>query len=83
MKKHKAENILSAARLEDVKLGGYVGRHIERVLYTRHLSEYAKSEVYPEAEGAFRSKVDDELGAFGIWQGEYWGKWTISAASRR
>ncbi len=80
MKKYNVENMIQSARLGSVRLGGYVGEHIDKVLYTRLLSEYAKNQVYPEAEGAFVSRVDDELGAFGIWQGEYWGKWMIGAA---
>ena len=77
---YKINNALKKAALGDVRLRGYVGEHTEHFINTRTLSDYGKNEVYPEAEGAFVSKVDDELGAFGIWQGEYWGKWAISTA---
>ena len=77
---YKIDNTMKKAELGDVRLRGYVGKHTEHFINTRKLSDYGRDEVYPEAEGAFRSKIDDELGAFGIWQGEYWGKWAISAA---
>lgn len=46
----------------------------------RIFSDYARNVICREAEDAFFNKLDDSSGVIGIWQGEYWGKWAISAA---
>ena len=65
--------------MDAVKMNGYVGEHFDRFFYGRIFSDYAKYEVYPEAENAFKNQIDGDT-CVGIWQGEYWGKWMISAA---
>ncbi|MBP3375533.1 MAG: hypothetical protein J6L83_02080 [Clostridia bacterium] len=44
----------------------------------RVTSDYAQSVAYKEAEDAFVNQLDDKTAA-GLWQGEFWGKWIISA----
>lgn len=65
--------------LDHVKLKGSIAEHMERFFHERIRSEEAHKVVYAEAENAFRSKLDDASGVYGIWQGEFWGKWIISA----
>ena len=65
--------------LNQVKLKGNIAEHMERFFHERIRSEEAHKVVYAEAENAFRSKLDDASGVYGIWQGEFWGKWIISA----
>ena len=79
MIEYKIKNKYSATPLDSVKMKGYVGSLFEKFFYGRIFSDYAKYEVYPEAENAFKSQIDGES-CVGIWQGEYWGKFMISAA---
>ena len=66
--------------LKDVHLQGHVGETMDRILGARILSEEAAAGIYPEAIQAFRNRVDDRLKPqVGFWQGEFWGKWTLSA----
>ena len=74
---HK-KNIISPA-LKSVSLKGYVAERMEQFIDQRINSEEARTLIYKEAEDAFRNKLDDISGIYGIWQGEFWGKWIISA----
>lgn len=76
---YKIKNKLTRISLEETKLLGYVGKLADTFFEGRIFSEHARNVVYREAEDAFKNCVDDE-NAVGIWQGEYWGKWIISAA---
>ncbi len=78
MLKYKVENMIESARLEDVQVGGYHGALIDTFFEGRIMSKHAREEIYQETEDAFKYQRDDESGV-GIWQGEYWGKWMISA----
>lgn len=62
-----------------VKLDGKIGRLTGNVIFHRINSPEARNVVYRETIDAFRNKIDDANGVTGIWQGEYWGKWMISA----
>jgi len=76
---YKIKNKLIPTPLESVRMLGYAGELADIFFYERVLSDNAKKKIYREAEDAFLYRVDDsELAA--IWQGEYWGKWMISAA---
>ncbi len=76
---YKVNNKISTAELSDVKVGGYHGALMDSFFDGRIMSEHAREVVYRETEDAFKYQRDDESGV-GIWQGEYWGKWIISAA---
>jgi len=61
-------------------LHGDIGEAAERMFFHRINSPEARNTVYRETIDAFRNKLDDAKKVIGIWQGEYWGKWIISAA---
>jgi DUF1680 family protein len=67
-------------KIYSTEINGYVGKKLDVVLETRILSDFARTRILPEAEQAFQNRVDDRLepGA-GMWQGEFWGKWILSA----
>jgi len=67
------------ASLSSVNLKGAIAEHFERLAYHRISSAFAHNVVYHEAEEAFRQRLDDTFGADCLWQGEFWGKWIISA----
>ena len=61
-------------------LHGDIGETADRMFFRRINSPEARNTVYRETIDAFRNKLDDARKVIGIWQGEYWGKWIISAA---
>ena len=75
---YKVKNMIEPADLSDVRVLGYHGELIDTFFEGRIMSPHARDEVYQECEDAFKLRRDDETGV-GIWQGEYWGKWIISA----
>jgi len=71
---------LSPLPLSGVRLNGHVGDRLHAVLEARILSQHARTEIIGEALEAFRRRVDDRLRpGSGLWQGEFWGKWMLSA----
>ena len=72
-------------RLAPVPLGrwsfdGALGRRLDRILERRITSEFARDEIHPELLETFRARVDDLIRpGYGMWQGEFWGKWVLSA----
>lgn len=79
MKEYKAKDLFVQARMEDVRINGKIGALMDTFFRERVLSDFARNVIYQETEDAFRNQIDDEAGIYGIWQGEYWGKWIISA----
>lgn len=75
---YKVHNKIKSAALEDVKVEGFYGDLIDLFFDSRIMSSHGRDEVYQETEDAFKYQRDDAKGV-GIWQGEYWGKWIISA----
>ena len=75
---YAVKDIISPARLEDVKIGGYPALKAKEFIDRRVTSEYARKEVFGEAEKAFYERIDDVTGV-GYWRGEFWGKLAISA----
>ena len=63
-------------RLSETHLSGFVGAKVDRFLARRVYSDYARNEMFPEAERAFETHFDDDPShpGAGYWQGEYWGK---------
>ena len=61
-------------------LHGEIGDIAERMFFRRINSPEARNTVYRETIDAFRNRLDDAQKVIGIWQGEYWGKWIISAS---
>ena len=59
---------------------GLLGERINRIIEARIASDFARREIHPELVEAFRLRVDDRLRpGSGMWQGEFWGKWILSA----
>lgn len=71
-------NKMHTSELCNIKIFGKTKTIMDTFFYERIFSDNAKNIVYKEAEDAFKNQVDDET-IVGIWQGEYWGKWVISA----
>ena len=79
MQSYKVENLHTGAPIGDIRIKGDAGQLIDNFLFGRVFSDYAREVVYREAEDAFKNQIDDET-PINIWQGEFWGKWMISAA---
>ena len=79
MVEYKVKNKIERAPLEGQRVGGYYGDLMDTFFYERITSPHAFENIYKETEDAFKYQRDDEKGV-GIWQGEYWGKWIISAS---
>lgn len=62
-----------------IKLEGKIGNLLDRFCFERARSQEAWNIACREAVDAFKNKIDDESGLIGIWQGEFWGKWILSA----
>ena len=76
---YKIKNLVSPSELGESRLLGGIGEKFDRVIFERLSGEYARTEIFGEAESAFETCVDDEKAPIGIWQGEFWGKQMISA----
>lgn len=79
MTEYVTKDKINSGKIEDIRLGGAAEYLFSKLVYQRVTSDYAKNVVYKECEDFFRSKQDDRH-SYGIWQGEFWGKWVISAA---
>ncbi len=78
MIQYKIKDTFNPVALENLRLEGKIARLTDIFFEERILSDFAKNTVYKECEDAFRNQVDDET-AVCYWQGEFWGKWIISA----
>ncbi len=78
MIKYKISDSFIPVNLENLKLEGKIAQLNDVFFNERVLSDYAKNTVYKETEEAFEAKRDD-LTPVCYWQGEFWGKWIISA----
>lgn len=64
----------------DWHFGGFLGRRIDTLTGARICSDFARSEIHGETVEAFRKRIDDRMDPdSGYWQGEFWGKWILSA----
>ncbi len=77
---YKVKNKIQAAKLSDIKILGTVAEQMDIFFEKRIFSDFAQNAIYGETEKAFRERLDgiSELKA-GLWRGEFWGKWVISA----
>ena len=73
------KNKVDPARSCDVALGSMSKVISDTFFEERIFGTFAKEVIYKEAEDAFLNRVDDAE-YVGVWQGEFWGKWIISAA---
>ncbi len=77
---YKVRNKVNPAKLSDVEILGSVAEQMNVFFEKRIFSDFARGAVYKETEDAFRTKLDgisDDMP--GLWRGEFWGKWVISA----
>lgn len=75
---YKINDKLNPPPLEGLHIGGSIGELMNRFFEERIFSDYARSVIYPETEEQFRLRDDDKT-IVGMWRGEFWGKWMISA----
>ncbi|MBQ8642907.1 MAG: glycoside hydrolase family 127 protein [Clostridia bacterium] len=75
---YQTDNIRHAPRLEDIQLGGAIGEQMDTFFRQRVTGTYARDVIYRETEDQFRIQDDDKT-PVGMWRGEFWGKWVISA----
>ncbi len=64
------------------RYAGYLAQRLDAVAHERIRSDHAKRDIYPVTEQAFRDRIDDrdpDRPNRGLWRGEFWGKWIISA----
>lgn len=73
-------DVLEVPRLADVKIEGPIGGKMDTFFGERVFSDYAKKEIFGEAESAFKNPQDDAQKVVGLWQGEFWGKLAISGS---
>ncbi len=78
MIKYKISDSFIPVNLENLKLEGKIAQLNDVFFNERVLSDYAKNTVYKETEDAFKAQRDDNTPVC-YWQGEFWGKWIISA----
>lgn len=58
----------------------HLGDRIRTILDQRIASDQARLEIHPELVETLHDRVDDVIRpGFGMWQGEFWGKWILSA----
>ncbi len=79
MERYIFSDLISALPTGSCTFDGPIARTMENFFYNRINSPDARKKVYQETIDAYRNRIDDDLKVIGIWQGEYWGKWVISA----
>ena len=78
----KVKDKLRMAKLGDVHMAGKIGDELDLVVRKRISSDFAANEIIPEATQAFETRMDDQFHeGRGLWQGEFWGKWVLSAVA--
>ncbi len=75
---YKIYNCINPLPLEAIHFGGVVEEQAAAFFRARVKSDYAHDVIYKETEDQFRIRDDDEK-PVGMWRGEFWGKWMISA----
>lgn len=75
-------DVLAPPRPGNARLHGIIGQEIDNAVNARILSKKAEEDILPEAIEAFKRRMDDRFHeGRGTWQGEFWGKWTLSAVA--
>lgn len=75
---YRIKNRVEFREIGKTKFAGFEEKYMERFFENRIFSDFAKNEIYKEAEDALRFPHDDDT-AVGHWSGEFWGKLVISA----
>lgn len=79
MTAYKVNNKINPPKMKNMKLKGDIEHQFDNLIFNRINSYYARNVVYRECEDFFREKEDDKL-SYGLWRGEFWGKWVICAS---
>ena len=75
------KDVLDTPALKNTRVQGKIGAKLEKFMYERCRSDFARSVVVREAREAFAYPDDDVYNApLGMWKGEFWGKLMISSA---
>lgn len=73
-------SILKPAATGNWRVTGFWGERIDTMAKARLLDPEAWDIIYPETEEAFRLREDDKSHpGRGVWRGEFWGKYILSA----
>lgn len=76
----KVPDSVSPVPLGALRWEGHLGERLDILAKARILDAAAWQQFYPETEDAFRLRQDDEkFPKQGVWRGEFWGKYTLSA----
>lgn len=75
---YKVGYIWNPLPLEAIHFQGSVAQQADTFFEARVKSDFAHDVIYQETEEQFRLRNDDEK-PVGMWRGEFWGKWIISA----
>jgi len=75
---YPVNNIINPPVLGNMKFRGDIEHQFGNLVFNRTNSHYARNVVYRECEDFFREKEDDKF-SYGLWRGEFWGKWVICA----
>ncbi|MBQ9761365.1 MAG: glycoside hydrolase family 127 protein [Clostridia bacterium] len=65
--------------LQHASFFGYTEEIYQKIIDRRMTSDFAVENVLAEAEEQFITRIDDKYAPVGMWRGEFWGKWIISA----
>lgn len=72
-------DVIHPAPLGDWRWEGHLGAYVDTIARARILGD-AWTRFYPETEEAFRLREDDkDYPKRGVWRGEFWGKYILSA----
>ena len=78
---NSVKDVLDTPALKNTRVQGKIGAKLEKFMYERCRSDFARSVVVREAREAFAYPDDDVYNApLGMWKGEFWGKLMISSA---
>lgn len=71
-------NKIEFANNGDTRFDGFIEKYMTNFFDNRIFSDFAKNEIYKEAENALKEPHDDDT-VIGHWSGEFWGKLILSA----
>ena len=79
MEKYVFSDQITPLPMGSCTFNGAIAETMEKFFFHRINSSDARKKVYQETIDAYRNRIDDERKVIGFWQGEFWGKWVISA----
>ena len=75
---YKVNDVFVSPELGSTHIMGGIEAQMETFFNERIFSDFAKDVIYKETEEQFSLRLDDST-PVGMWRGEFWGKWIISA----